>query len=94
MFVTEKQHKTSTILEQELRKMGWQFRVWLCSLFSFSLVLATHNKFKSIVQLPGVTLAIVEVLLTDFQNWLQKKTEENRKYTAVFIELLPQLKII
>ena len=54
----------------------------------------THYKLSVLyysVQLPGASLASVEVLLTGFKNWLQ--TENRRKHTAVFIELLLQLKI-
>jgi ribonuclease I len=82
------------ILEQELRELGWQFWVWLCSPFSFSLWFATHSKLSSTVQLPGTSLASVEVSLTDLKNWLQKTNKQTNKTTAVFIELLPQLKIV
>ena len=70
------------ILEQELRELGWQFWVWLCSPLSFSLGFATHSKLYSTVQLPGASLALIEVLLTDYKNWLQtNKQTENRKQT-------------
>jgi hypothetical protein len=82
--------------------------IWGLALLSilFSLGLATHSKLYSTVQLPGACLVLVEVLLTDFKNWLQT---ENRKHVSeemsnlwggyagvwpqtVFIELLPQQK--
>ena len=67
-------HKqTSTILEQEL---VWQFGVWLCSPFSFSLGLATHRKCYLNVQLPGVSLASVEVPLTDLKKCLQTENSQ------------------
>ena len=49
---------------------------------SFSLGFATHSKLYSTVQLPGASLALIEVLLTDYKNWLQtNKQTENRKQT-------------
>jgi hypothetical protein len=55
--------------------------------------LATHSKLHSTVQVSSASLASVEVALTDFQNWLQKTNKQKtNKQTAVFIELLPQLK--
>jgi hypothetical protein len=54
---------------------------------------ATHSKLYSTVQLPGASLALIEVLLTDYKNWLQTNKQTENKQTAVFIELLPQLKI-
>ena len=45
-----------------------------------------YNIFAAIldctVQLPGASLALIEVLLTDYKNWLQtNKQTENRKQT-------------
>ena len=72
-------NKTSMILKQELRELGVQFGVWLCSPFSLSLGLATHSELYSTVQLPGASLASVEVSLTDFENLLQTDRQIDRQ---------------
>ena len=80
---------TSTILEQELRESGFQNGLWS----PFLIGLWVGNTFfdsqflfhcTSIWHQAGLSRGLV-----DFQNLLQ--TED--RHTAVFIELLPQLKI-
>ena len=71
-------HKTSTILEQELR--SWVGKIGVGIGFHFFGV--CNTLFHSIVQLPANSLASVEVTLT-FKN-----LEQTDGQTAVFVELL------
>ena len=75
------------------------------SILIFLWVGNTHSKLYSPVQLPGASLASVEVSLTDFKNWLQKTENVSEGMVnlwgayagvlpqTVFIELLSQLKM-
>ena len=67
------------ILEQELRELGWQFEVWLCSQFSFSLWFnITSLLCTTTWRQPGLSRGLIDKFQTK---------------TAVFIELLSQLRI-
>ena len=55
--------------------MGWQFGVWPQSPFRLVTVGRQHSVF-SIVQLTGSSLALVDVLLTNFEHWLPKTEKE------------------
>jgi hypothetical protein len=80
--------QTSTILEQELPELGWQNGVWR---WSPCLVVpwVGNNLFGSsvFIPLPGLSRGYI-----DFQKLATENRQTENRHTAVFIELLPQLK--
>ena len=82
----EKLERTRTGVAEVLKlsKMGFVQAEQLCT-----LSVDRCSCLLSTVQLPGVSLASVEVSLTFLENF-GSDTQTDR-YTAVFVELLPQL---
>ena len=76
------------ILKQELQEVGCQFGIWPWSPFRLVIGVLIASSSYSTVQLLGPSLASVEVSKIGY-----RKQKTKSKHTAVFIELLPQLKM-